>query len=359
MGPSRPVRGRRYLNAGLAVLGFVLVCALLNAALPFPEIGVVASHLRYFKKHRNEFDTLFVGSSLTHHQISPAVFDRIMLDGGHATRGFNFGVNGMLVAEMSYVLERILETKPAHLKWVFIELDELDTRPFAGAAGSRRDIYWRDWNRTGLLVKKLLGGERDLQPTMLETQPSEFGGTDGQTRTWQRLLFQVSLFGKNITNVSRRLDLAWWGSHFWKPEKMPDDLGPGGNGYAPLHLDLPEEKKIAYQYQMDRVRGDQTSRFVSPATAQAYREMARKIRRAGATPIFLGMPLFSRVRLEFPPEAGVDGMVMSFNDEKAYPELYRIEVHADEIHLNDQGAEALTTLMARRLSQLLNEQKVQ
>src|SRR6476659_1816486 len=124
---EKPARARRFLNAGLAVIGFILVCACLRAALPFPEVGNVASHLRFFKKHRNEFDTLFIGSSQIHHDISPAIFDGVMRDRGHPTRSFNLGINGMLVGESSYILEQALATKPAHLKWVFIELDELET----------------------------------------------------------------------------------------------------------------------------------------------------------------------------------------------------------------------------------------
>src|ERR1051326_3510557 len=150
------LRARRFRNAAIAAIGFVLVCALLGAILPFPEIGNVAAELRYLRKHRDRFDTIFVGSSLTHRDISPAVFDRVTRERGHPTRSFNFGVDGMLLPESSFVLERLLESRPLHLKWVFIEFDEIEPRPFAGAQGSRHIIYWRDWTHISLFFEKVL-----------------------------------------------------------------------------------------------------------------------------------------------------------------------------------------------------------
>ena len=339
----------------MAVLGFIAVSAFLRAVLPFPEIGVVAGQLRFLEKHRAEFDTIFIGSSLTHHQISPAVFDRVMAESGRPTRSFNFGVNGMLVAETSFVLDRILATKPTRLKWVFIELDELETRRFAGAEGSRRDVYWRDWKRTKLLVQKLFASEGDPHSMILEGEAPGFGGVQKRATPAELLWFHLVQFGKKTANVSRRIDLAWSLSHLGKAEKMPEDLGPDGDGYAPFHVDMPEARKLPYQYQMDRARPKQGTRFMSPATAQAYRQMADKVRKSGATPVFLGMPVISQVRLEFRPEARVEGIVMSFNDENTYPDLYRIEMHAEEIHLNHRGAEKFSTLIAQRLAQLIEE----
>src|SRR6266404_2822951 len=119
---------RKMLIAGITVLAFVLTCAGLNAILPLPEIDVLSPNLRFFLQHRDDFDTLFIGSSRIRHQISPAIFDRTMGAAGFPTRTFNFGVNAMVPPEDGYVLERLLGARPRHLKWVFIELDELQTK---------------------------------------------------------------------------------------------------------------------------------------------------------------------------------------------------------------------------------------
>src|SRR6188472_2764883 len=100
--------GRGVFLAGIAVLAFALACAGLNASLPFPEIHLISRNLRFFERHGDEFDTLFIGSSRIRHQISPAIFDRAMRDAGFPTRSLNFGVNAMFPPEDGYFLERLL-----------------------------------------------------------------------------------------------------------------------------------------------------------------------------------------------------------------------------------------------------------
>jgi hypothetical protein len=353
---GKPAWRRRVLNFGLAVLGFTLVCACLYVVLPFPEIGVVAARIRYFKKHGDQFDTLFVGSSLTHHDIAPSVFDRVMEEGGHPTRSFNFGVDGMLVAESSYVLERLMAARPNGLKWVFIELDELAIQPFAGAEGSRRDIYWRDAKRTSLLLAHLFEDRRNTHAATATNAPDVRPQPSDKHSFRELLFFHLGLFGKNITNVSRRSDLAWWASHFWKPDKMPEDLGPEGDGYAPFAQDIPESRLLAYQFELDQALAHPGERVVSAATERACREMAEQVTKVGATPIFVRMPVVSQVQLRFRSDPTASA-ILSYNNAAAYPELYRRDTRAEEIHLNPRGAEALSSLVARDLSKLIDQRR--
>ena len=152
--------GRGLLHIGIAALAFVLTCAGLKAVRPFPDLGVAGPKLRFFNEHQDDFDTVFVGSSRINHQISPSIFDRIMGGAGHPTRTFNLGMNGMLPLESSFVLERLLKTKPRRLKWVFIELDDLETSRVPGAEGSRRYLYWHDWKRTLLAFREVIDAGR-------------------------------------------------------------------------------------------------------------------------------------------------------------------------------------------------------
>jgi len=351
-------RGRGFRNAAIAAIGFGLVCALLGAILPFPEIGNVAAQLRYFRKHRDKFDAVFIGSSLTHHDISPAIFDRVARERGHPMRSFNFGVDGMLLAESSFVLEQLLESRQPHLKWVFIEFDEIDSRPFAGAEGSRRDIYWRDWRRTSLLVEKVLT-ERDQNDSI--ELPGTFAQVSGQRRRElsrpRLLLFHLSLFARNITNFSRRIDLAWWGSHFWKSEKMPEDLGPDGDGYAPLAQEFPEARLLPYQYELKQARLRAGEEFVSSATERACRRMAAVVRKSGAIPVFVVMPVVSQTKLKFRPQTPI-ASVIAFNNVESYPQLYQTDARAEEIHLNPKGAEAFTKLVADEVSRLIGQKQL-
>ena len=325
---------------GIAVLAFVLVCAGLNALLPFPEIDVVSAELRFFQEHRDEFDTVFIGSSRIHHQVSPAIFDRVMGEAGHPTRTFNFGINGMFPPESGYVLERLLRTKPRRLKWVFIELDELETRRIPKAEASRRSLYWHDWKRTSLVLRKILDG-----------------GDQGNAR--DLFFFHSALFAKNFTNIGRKIDLSWWSSHLGKKAAPPKTLGHDGDGYVPQIKKMSAAEAVAYEAGLERAVAQAESRFVSASTEQAYRQWADEVRKIGATPIFLVTPTTAQTKLGFRPESGIAGAVMLFNDAKGYPQLYRNEMRFDADHLNGTGAEEFTRLIADNLSRLINDGRIQ
>jgi hypothetical protein len=357
--PPKFSLGRGFLNIVIAGLAFVLVCAGLNAVLPFPEIEVVSPDLRFFKEHRDEFNTVFIGSSHIHHQISPAIFDRIMREAEHPTRTFNFGINGMSPPESGYVLERLLRTKPSNLKWVFIELDELQTKRFPKAERTRRSLYWHDWKRTSLVLRKILDGSRDEDQL---SYPRKIGEmlTLGKRGSEMRDLFffHSTLFAKNFTNVGRKVDLVRWKSRLWKKKAPAKDLGPDGDGYVPLAAKMPEAQAAVYKTGLERAIAQAGSKFISAPTERAYREWGEEVRKLGAAPIFLVTPTASQIKLRFRPESGVMGTVMLFNDAKAYPQLYREEMRFDADHLNGPAAEEFTKLVAQNFSQLVHENRI-
>ena len=95
------------INSTICVVAFLVTCIVLRAVLPFPEIdGGVSQKFRFFAAHKDEFDTLFIGSSRIYFQISPAVFDRVTRESGMPTHSFNFGIGGMYLPETGYLLNR-------------------------------------------------------------------------------------------------------------------------------------------------------------------------------------------------------------------------------------------------------------
>jgi hypothetical protein len=116
-------------NSAIAVTGFLIACVGLRAVLPFPEIdGGASQKFRFFSAHKDEFDTLFIGSSRIYFQISPAIFDRVTRESGLPTHSFNFGIGSTYLLESAYLLEQILNLKPRNLRWLFIEYDEMQTK---------------------------------------------------------------------------------------------------------------------------------------------------------------------------------------------------------------------------------------
>jgi hypothetical protein len=352
--------GRGVFYVGISALAFVLACAGLNELLPFPEIALISPNFRFFRQHRDDFDTVFIGSSRIRHQISPAIFDRTMRQAGLPTRSFNFGINGMGPPEDGYILERLLGAKSRRLKWVFIELDELQTRRVPEAEGTRRSLYWHDWKRTSLVLRAILDGGHEEGGFALLGRIGELVLPGrGKSEARDLLFFHGALFGKSFTNIGRKTDLSRWISHLWKEEALSNELKSGGDGYVPRSKNMSVAEALAYETELRRAVNQTGSRFVSASTEDAYRQVAEEVRNVGATPIFLVTPLTMQIKLGFRPESGIAGTIMSFNNARAYPQLYRNEMRIDGDHLNSVAAEEFTRLVAENFSQLRRENRIE
>jgi hypothetical protein len=245
----------------------------------------------------------------------------------------------MLPPEDGYVLEHLLGAKPRHLKWVFIELAELETRRVPETEGTRRSVYWHDRKRTSLIIREIHDGR-------------------GYWEARNLLLFHGALFAKNFTNIGRKIDFSEWMARLWKEDALSPNLGPRGDGYVPLTREMPAAEAAMYETELKYAVDNSGSRFVSASTEQAYRQVAEEVRRAGAIPIFLITPLTIQIKLGFRPESGIADNVMSFNDARAYPQLYRKEMRLDGGHLNSVAAEEFTRLVAENFLRLRRENQI-
>ena len=200
---------RALTNTGIGAAAFLITCAGLRVVLPFPEIdGGVSQKFRFFAAHKDEFDTLFIGSSRVYFQISPAIFDRVTRESGMPTHSFNFGIGGMYLPETAYLLEQILNLKPRNLRWVFIEYDELQTKWSPENQTSRRALYWADWKRVSLLLRKLTDAGTDplWLPSPAKLRDIVLRQKD-EKNTRSLLTFYAGQFEKNYTNVARAADV--------------------------------------------------------------------------------------------------------------------------------------------------------
>ena len=338
-------QGRGILHVGIGALAFVLTCAGLDTLLSSPEIDRVIPNLGFFRQHRDDFDTVFIGSSHVRHEIAPAIFDRTMQAAGHPAHSFNLGVNGMLPPENFYVVDQLLKAKPRNLKWVFIELAELETKPFPGTERTSRAVYWHDWKRTALVLRALL-----------EDAPALASSATASERR-NLLFFHSVLFLKNFANVGQESDLLRWVRWLWKKGRPSKDLGPNGDSYTPLNKTMMATEAISDEADLPRVGGTE-ARFVSALTACAYRQLADEVRRSGAVPIFLVTPDVAQIQLRFRPESGVAATVMSFNNAKDYPQLYRKEMRFDSDHLNGAASENFTKLLAEDFLKRVHQNQI-
>jgi hypothetical protein len=319
-----------------AGFGALLATSLLYHALLPPSIPEgVAEKLSFFAKHKDEFDTLFLGSSRFYYAVSPESFDKITRENGVPTRAFNFGIDGMNPPENFYVLDQILKTEPRSLKWIFVEVDNIETKSHLKILGTQRLLYWHDWPRTALTLQKAINPRPDTK------------WYQRVNRLWsarRELILHLALFEKQFTNVGRAAD--FFASLLETPvlESNPK-LGPKGDGYRLAGTAMSPERAEHFRRKLAEEVSASHSEFIDPYAENGYRDCASRIRRLGAEPIFVVAPSIFQSPLRFresPPPA----TLLVFNDSKTYPQLYDPKVRVDDQHLTNEGAAEFTRLLA-------------
>jgi len=327
----------RFVCVALGLGALLAASAVYHALLPpaIPE-GVVEK-LRVFSEHKDKFDTLFLGSSRFYYAVSPEIFDRTTSENGVPTRTFNFGVDGMNPPENFYVLEQILKTEPRKLKWVFLEVSDIDTKSQAHILGTQRLLYWHDWPRTALTLRKTLDphGTAKWYKKLI--------------RLWsarRSFILHLSLFEKQFTNVGRAADFLPPPANEPAP-KSSFLLGPKGDGHRHAGAPMSPDRAKDFQRRLEQEIAAARPEFIDPYAEEGYRDCAARIRDLGATPIFVIPPGFYQAPTRFresPP-----GPFLSFNDSKTYPQLYDTKVRVDDQHLSDEGSAEFTRLLALNL----------
>jgi hypothetical protein len=188
-----------FRNLIVCAAAFVFTCLVLHAFLPEPNIGDVGSKLRFFATHKDDFDTIFVGSSRIYYGVSPSVFDQVLAENGIPSRSFNFGGSGMSPPEEFYVLEQILTLNSPNLKRVFLEIDDIQTIWPPGDQPSQRVVYWHDTKNTWLMVRKIL--DLDVRERLKRKLRM-------LRKARQPLARHLILWARNVSNQGRGFDLT-------------------------------------------------------------------------------------------------------------------------------------------------------
>ena len=217
-----------------ALVAFIATSALIHSLLPPLIPKGVAAKLEFFAQHKDEFDTLLVGTSSIYYSISPEIFDRTTRENGLPTRSFNFGIDAMHPPENFYVLDQILKTQPRNLKWIFLETANLETK-LHKVLGTERAVYWHDWPRTALTLRKALNPRGDTRWYIKVS------------RVWvarRDLVAHLTLFAQRFGNVGRGTELLFPQD---RKAEAALELGPKRDGYRLAGHAMSAEDAASFQ----------------------------------------------------------------------------------------------------------------
>ena len=337
---------------GYAVL-FLAVMACGGIALqhvdPFREVPMLREKWDHWQKHKDDYDTVFIGTSRTYRGISPALFDEVTAAAGMPTRSFNYGIDAMLPPEDAYVAEYVLRNPPKNLKWVFIELgvfvDDFEDRN----PDSVRSRHWHDWRRTSLCVEATLWPKQKSEKLKTWFKPRKDKPWPADT-AWTHL----RLFGVRALNLGRGATAM----NEWMAGKGPDprQLGPWGNGFNPYPKSnvLKGDSLVAYEKGLAARQKDPARPAPLKAQQQeSFDDVVTYARRAGAKPIAIIAPTTGPLRLRPAGQSKVP--LIDACDVQAFPEFFTPDVRIDHAHLNLRGAELFTRYLAGQFVELARQ----
>ena len=321
--PAHRRLARALLNGLIFLAACAAGCALAGKLAPFPEVPGIFPKWSYFRENRDRIDVLFVGSSRFYHQIIPAQFDAAV----GQVRSFNFGYDGMWPPESFYLLRKLLALRPAHLKWVVIDLMDINTQLDERNNYTMRMAYWHDLRHTALTF-------RDIVATRFHPE-----------QKFDLFVQHGRLCASQILNLG-------CGADFLKTRLIPSPprktfIWEAGAGFEPEPSRGMEGKiRDGFVMTVERLKTGIAPAPVRPVFRDALHELIRDVRRAGAEPIFVIAPTINgRENFTEVP----DGVaVFGFNHPAEYPELFDPAKHYDAWHLNEKGAVDFTAILAEK-----------
>ena len=330
------------MKAVLPVIVFAIslfgAASFIARALPSAPVPQVSEKLAHFAAHRDEYDTLFIGSSRTFRQILPSIFDPLMAAGGQPARSFNFGIDAMFSPEDAFVAEQIFALRPRRLRRVFIEVSRFNSEFGAQAPATLRARHWHDFRRTALLVRDIL----PLEKREKLRDPSRWANACNHAR----LFLDRAL---NLGDGARLLE-PMRGAAPPAPEWAPGALGDGAEPYT-AETEIAEEKREAFDKGLALLKtGGVRVRPLQPAPLQSIAETIRRVRAIGAEPVLFIAPTATAVIHS--PAGQVGAPILDFSDPHRWPALFDPANRHDYAHLNAPGARIFSRVFAEQVLQL-------
>lgn len=346
---------RRFLRAAgswtVGILCFALVCLAVGRFFP-QEVNGISLKFRRFAPRKDNFDTLFVGSSRIYHGVDPVTFDRTMREHGHATHSFNFAMDGLNTAEGFGLVRHVLGLHPRKLKTIFFEAQATIAAgtPTDAGAVKVRDVYWRDW-------PSVVDGTR-IFAQGLAWPRGVLPGAPFSVQRWQDLgptfLATARLWFRNFTHVGSGMDILHGAiAHLPPREKLPkpqtDRLPPDWDGYFAMARPMEGKTLETYRKAMANLQRRAAPHEPDPLMRSELARFVREMAAKNIKVVFVEPPSLMAARgsaVHVP--SGVP--LFAYTDVLRYPEFYTEEDRLDTEHLNGRGAEIFSRTLAKDYS---------
>ena len=287
----------------------------------------MVTKMNYLEQNKTNYNTYFIGSSRIFHQVIPALFDSLNVG---KTRSFNLGVQGVEPPESCYLLEHFLEKPKPKIKYIIFELDKI------------KDL--QNSHRTNLRSKYYLNFSYFNLGFRGALEQKEYGATQNYCISYfSRLIRAEMIFPRFSPNT--------------QPLQTEKILGKYQDGYANLddieaqRLNIPKIEKH-HNLICEEYKNGLDFYEVSPTYLTKIHQIIKKAKAKNIQLIFLKPPLNEGIlplynTIETPYKIDISSPYH-------YPKLYELEHLHDWRHLNAEGAEIFTEILAKEFQKVMN-----
>lgn len=311
-----------------------------------PPPSKMGTALEAFLEKKDSMSILFVGSSHTTHQVIPKIVDETLRERGLEHRSYVLGLGGATPHQMNFLLAEALRSEPANLALVVMEAApwdyELDTTSWRG-------IWWHSPAQTWDVAQTVLATER--------SKADKWMLIEGHLRLAFKKNFCIGVGVKIFEPLS--LWLSRWisdvyGFPYYGPPKKNDDLKSTfleGHGYSRL---LQKHGSMIGFREGDVIAPKLEFALYNPPGLQ--RQVDRFHRRGLKLVYLLSPTTIDHTAIQDLHDEGILPHLFDFNQPELYPALFVREHRFDRTHINHDGAEVYSVLVAERLADLFAQQ---
>lgn len=315
----------------LFVLLIIISLNVFDSFLPYHYGNRIFSEkIQLYRQNKQNYNTVFFGSSRIHNQINPTVFDKER----KGLKSFNFGVRATFNPESYFLLENFLKSKDSDgIKYVFLEVLKLSDIDPSNSL-TIRGYYWSNFSY-------LLYINNYISQSSLSN------------------LKKIKLSGKYLRSYGfKQFDIHRF--QIWKEKILIKNFEGYTNGFSPLT----NEKMNSYK----KFHSDTTNNYIKASQLLTQRIISKSNQNYGhlnklnslnslakekkielfyiITPRSSNFSFALQVLKNLPKER-----VINLANQKEYPELYLVKNSYDTAHLNENGSNIFTSLIGKKFDE--------
>ncbi|MEO5571344.1 MAG: hypothetical protein ABIT08_01095 [Bacteroidia bacterium] len=299
----------------------------------------------WLARHKENFNTVFIGSSHVFRQFETPLFDSLIRFGEQPVKSFNYGIQGLAASELFYLSDHLVKKNPA-IKYLMIELTKI-TFPDHVNLHTTRMFYWYNYQTYLFTLKAIFDSKNTNFPLK------------GAIAT----MHTIGLIDKCL-NFGFISDIN---NFYSRNEKVKNKISSMStyNGFAPRKEIYPKQSDTNGINIRSKASAEQFQKYENnPELLKNYNkeylikinEIINDYSKKGIQVIFVIAPRADKDQYDevIPLLAQIDARnKIEIADSRKYPEFYSLDNSADQTHLNKKGSRIFTTVLANEFNKLV------